>query len=127
VNRRVFLPARCCSRGVFHRDHFGGVHHVDGDLARIVLPQEFANAILLPDEDDGNAVLKGGVNRSFDLYGRPAVTTHRINSDFDPGHEDLFLSGFDDFPIFVIAAMRTGAMRHAHFVAVRTLGERSSR
>jgi hypothetical protein len=89
--------------------------------------QEFPDAILLPDKNNRHAVLSSGLHRPFDFDRRSAVTAHRIDCDFYAGHEDLFLSGFDDFPFFVEAAMRTGAMRHAHFVAIRTLGKRASR
>jgi hypothetical protein len=53
------------------------------------------------------------------------IAAHRVDRDFDFAHEDLFLSRFDNFPFLVIAAMRTGAMRHAQLVAVGALRKRS--
>ena len=37
----------------------------------------------------------------------------------------LLLGGLDDFPFFVVAAVRAGAMRHPQFVTIGTLGKRS--
>src|SRR5262245_57124187 len=54
------------------------------------------------------------------------ISAHRIDCDLEIGHEELFLGCLDDFPLFVIAAMRTSTMRHAYLVAVRTLGTRPS-
>jgi hypothetical protein len=51
------------------------------------------------------------------------IAAHRIDCDSEVGHEELFLSGFDNFPFLVIAAVRTRAVRHAQFVAIRTFGE----
>jgi hypothetical protein len=51
------------------------------------------------------------------------IPAHRIDCDFEIRHEELFLGGFDDFPVFVMAAVRTRAVRHAQLVTVRALGK----
>ena len=33
-----------------------------------------------------------------------------------------FFGGFDYFPVFIVTAVRASAMRHAHFMTIRTLG-----
>src|SRR5262245_35075056 len=37
----------------------------------------------------------------------------------------LFLGSLDDFPVLVIAAVRTGPMRHTQLVAIGALGKRT--
>jgi hypothetical protein len=103
------------------------VNNFDRQAAGIPFAQEFAYAILLSYKDNGHAVLSSGLDRSVDLHRRPLVAAHRIDCDLENRHEDLFLSCLDDFPFFVVAAMRACTMRHAQFVAVRTLGKRARR
>jgi hypothetical protein len=81
--------------------------------------------VFLADENHRNAELSGSRNGALDFDCGGMIASHRIHCDFDVGHEELFLRCFDDFPVFVIAAVRAGAVRHAQLVAVRTLGEGS--
>ena len=127
ANRGVLLAARRRGRGVVHGDDFAGVNDFDRKTGRVVLCQKLADAILLPDQNDRNAVLRSGLDGPFNFDCGRVVAAHRIDCDFDVGHEELFLGGLDDFPFFVKAAMRTGAMRHAQFVAIGALGKRARR
>jgi hypothetical protein len=45
---------------------------------------------------------------SISTAGAP-ISAHRIDCDFESGHEELFLGCLDHFPVLVMAAMRTRA------------------
>jgi len=51
------------------------------------------------------------------------ISAHRIDCDFEIGHEELLLGGLDHFPFFIEAAMGASAMRHAQFMAIGALGK----
>jgi hypothetical protein len=56
------------------------------------------------------------------------VATHCIDSDgYHAGVlRRLFGGDFDDFPAFIVAAVRAGAVGELHFVALGALGEAGS-
>jgi hypothetical protein len=110
---------------VIHSDDFAGVNDFNGKLcgSAISLQFSFYNS-LLTNQSDMNAILPGGVDRTFDLGLRRAVRTHCVQS-YDAWHEIVRLAAFlnvEDFSPFVIAAFRTSAMRLFALVAIRTLG-----
>jgi hypothetical protein len=90
-----------------------------------VLFKKRPDAVFLTHENDGNTVLRGGLNGTLNFDCGRMVAAHRIDCDLEVGHEELFLGCFDHFPIFVIAAVRTSAVRHAQFVTIGTFGEGS--
>jgi len=52
------------------------------------IAQKFADAILLSDKNNRNAVLGSGLNRSLDFHRGTAVAAHRIDCDLEGRHED---------------------------------------
>ena len=81
-------------------------------VADILLFEESAQAILQADKDNVDPVFRSSLDGALNLNRRRLIAAHRVYRDFDFGHEELFLSGLDDFPFLVITAMRTSAMRH---------------
>jgi len=99
------------------------MYDFDRQTRGIVLLKLRVDSVFLADENDGNAVLSGRLYGAVDFNGGRVIPAHRIDCDFEIRHEELFLGGFDDFPVFVMAAVRTRAVRHAQLVTVRALGK----
>src|SRR5437867_8687216 len=101
--------------------------HLGGQNGRFKAPEVNLNNILPPHQPHWNSVFGGSLNSAIDLDCGRLIAAHRIDCDFDFGHEELFLSGLDNFPLLVVAAVRTGPMRHAQLVAIGAFREGSRR
>src|SRR5215472_5865768 len=78
----------------------------------------FVDAVFLSDQNDWNSVLGGSLNGALDFNHRRLVAAHRVDRDFDCGHEELLLGGLDDFPFLVVTAVRACTMRHTQLVTI---------
>src|SRR6266852_2951923 len=92
--------------------------HFDRQVRGVVLSEMFADAVFLSDQYDWNAVFGGSLNSALDFNQWRLIAAHRVDRDFDCGHEELFLSGLDDFPLLVIAAVWAGTMRHPQLMTI---------
>src|SRR5262252_4295833 len=84
-----------------------------------------ANSFFLADQNNRNVVLGCRLDGAVDFNSRRIIAAHGVDCDFEAGHQRLFLGCLDDFSVFVVAAMRTCAMRHAQFMTVGALGKGS--
>src|SRR5439155_26034350 len=127
ANRRISLFARGCCGRFFHSDDLAGMDNFDGQIGSVMPPQLIVNTIFPPNQHDGNSVLGGSLNSAIDLDCGRLIAAHRIDRDFDFGHEELFLSSLDNLRLLVVAAVRTGPMRHPQLVAIGAFREGSRR
>jgi hypothetical protein len=88
------------------------VNDFDRQVRNILHLKEGTQTVLLSNEHNGYAVFGSCLDGTFNLNRRRLVAAHRVYRDFDLGHEELLLSGLDNFPFLVETAMRTRAMRH---------------
>jgi hypothetical protein len=79
---------------------------------------------LLADENDRHTQLRCGLYGPFHLHTGRMVTAHGINSDLDHAERKRLLFGhFEYFPILVVTAVGTGAMRQPQLMAIRAFRE----
>jgi hypothetical protein len=99
------------------------MNDVDRQTVRVVFLKGCADSVFLTDQHNRDTELSSRLDRALDFDCGRVIAAHRINCDFVVGHEELFLGRLDDFSFLIVAAMRTRAMRHPQFVAIRTFGE----
>ncbi len=128
ADRGVALGADGLGGAVVHGDDLAGVDDFDGQAApAVVFRQLRLEDVLLTDEDHVDVLAPGGAHGAVDFRRGRVVASHCVDSDGDHEGEsvaDVYSAGdFDDFAAFVLTAVRAGAVRQLHFVALGALGE----
>jgi hypothetical protein len=122
--RLLLLPHRLGGRFV-HGDHLFGMLHRDRQVGGVVLVQLGADNLAVTDKYDGEAVLPGGLYRTLNHDEGSTVPPHGINGNC---HRflllrKLFLWYLDDFPTFVVPAVKTDPVRRLGLLTLRAVRE----
>jgi hypothetical protein len=89
------------------------MEYLDGKVCDVVFRKKRADNGLLAHKHDGHAQLRGCLHGSLDFHTWSVVAAHGINGDFNhrgQTGDSLLFSDFENFAIFVITAVRAGAM-----------------